>query len=116
MLREVRGVLKATVYNGVTAYHFIHIHFCSFLFLSASLVFPGRLCSKAYQHILDMVGLSHAKVSRTYLIQFNGHFRRFIKTNLREINDKGLSEHCRFCWQQLFGLTQFCYITEVHQA
>ena len=38
----------------------------SFLFFSVSLnqslVFPGRLCSKTCQHILDIVGLSQAKI------------------------------------------------------
>ena len=72
MLREARGGLKATVGNGVKPTyhfiktHFIHIVFCSFLFLSVSfsqiLVFLARLCSKACQHILDIVGLSQAEV------------------------------------------------------
>ena len=64
MLREARGGLKATVGNRVKPdYHFIGIVFCSFLFLSARyLVLPGRLCSKACQHILDIVGLSQAEV------------------------------------------------------
>ena len=36
MLREAREVLKATVGNRVQPdYHFIHIVFCSFLFLLA---------------------------------------------------------------------------------
>ena len=46
-------------------YHFICIVFCSFSFsfsFSQILVFPGRLCSKACQHILDIVGLSQAEV------------------------------------------------------
>ena len=35
MLREARGGLKATVDNRVQPdYHFIHVVFCSFLFLS----------------------------------------------------------------------------------
>ena len=64
MLREARGGLKATVGNGVKPdYHFICI---VFLFFSVSfsqiLVFPDRLCSKACQHILDIVGLSQAEV------------------------------------------------------
>ena len=59
MLREAWGGLKATVGNRVKPdYHFTCI---VFLFFSVSfsqiLVFPGRLCSKAYQHILDIVGL-----------------------------------------------------------
>ena len=64
MLREARGGLKATVGNRVKPdYHFIPIVFCSFLFFfSQILVFPGRLCSKACQHILDIVGLSQAEV------------------------------------------------------
>ena len=64
MLREARGGLKATVGNRVKPdYHFIHIVFCYFLFLSARFpVFPCRLCSKACQHISDIVGLSQAEV------------------------------------------------------
>ena len=43
MLREARGVLKATVGNRIQPdYHFIQTGFCSFLFLSASV-----LCSLA---------------------------------------------------------------------
>ena len=64
MLREARGGLKATAGNRVKPdYHFIRI---VFLFFSVSfsqiLVFPGRLRSKACQHILDTVGLSQAEV------------------------------------------------------
>ena len=64
MLREAGGGLKETVGNRVKPdYHFIHI---AFLFFSVSfrqiLVFPGRLCSEACQHILDVVGLRQAEV------------------------------------------------------
>ena len=64
MLREARGGLKATVGNKVKPdYHFICI---VFLFFSVSfsqiLMFPRRLCSKACQHVLDIVGLSQAEV------------------------------------------------------
>ena len=39
-------------------YHFIHIVLLFFsVFFSQSLVFLGRLCSKASQHILDIVAL-----------------------------------------------------------
>ena len=63
MLREARGGLKATVGNRVKRdYHFIRIVPCSFVSFSQILVFPGRLCSKACQHILDIVGLSQAEV------------------------------------------------------
>ena len=64
MLREARGGLKATVGNRVKPdYHFIQIVFL-FFFVSFSqiLVFPGSVCSKACQQILDIVGLSQAKV------------------------------------------------------
>ena len=62
MLREARGGLKATVDNRVKLdYHFIHFLFFSVSF-SQIFVFPGRLCSKACQHILDIVGLSQAEV------------------------------------------------------
>ena len=61
---EARGGLKATVGNRVKPDdHFIRTVFCSFLFtFSQILVFPGRLCSKACQHILDIVGVSQAEV------------------------------------------------------
>ena len=64
MLREARGGLKATVGNRVKPdYHFIRIGFWFFsVFFSQILVFPGRLCSKACQHILDIVGLNQAEV------------------------------------------------------
>ena len=53
MLREARGSLKATVGNRVKPdYHFIRIVFRYFLLL----------CSKAWQHISDIVGLSQAEV------------------------------------------------------
>ena len=64
MLREARGSLKATVDNKVKPdCHFIRIVFLLF-FVSFSqiLVFPGRLCLKARQHILEIVGLSRAEV------------------------------------------------------
>ena len=64
MLREARGGLKATVGNRVKLdYHFIRSFlFFSGFFFSQILVFPGRLCSKACQHILNIVGLSQAEV------------------------------------------------------
>ena len=63
MLREAGGGLKATVGNRVKPdYHFIRTVFWFFpVSFSQILVFPGRLCSKACQHILDM-GLSQAEV------------------------------------------------------
>ena len=65
MLREAREGLKATVSNGVKPYY--HYNYPdSFLLFSVSfsqiLVFPGRLCLKACQHILDILGLSQAEV------------------------------------------------------
>ena len=64
MLKEARGGLKATVSNRVKPdYHFIHTVFLLFsVSFSQILVFPGRLCSKACQHILDIVGLNQADV------------------------------------------------------
>ena len=64
MFREARGGFKATVDNRVKPdYHFIRIVFCYFLFVSArSVVYPGRLCLKSCQYILDIVGLSQAEV------------------------------------------------------
>ena len=64
MLREARGGgLKETVGNRVKPdYHFIRIVFCSFVSFSLILAFPGRLCSKACQHILNIVGLSQDEV------------------------------------------------------
>ena len=64
MLREAREGLKATVGNGVTMRLLLYSHI--FLFFSASfnqsLVFSSKLCSKACQHMLDIVGLSQAVV------------------------------------------------------
>ena len=43
-------------------YHLTHIVFLFFsVSFSQSLVFPWRLCSKASQNILDIVGLSQAE-------------------------------------------------------
>ena len=62
MLREAGGGLKASVDNKTCLSLYPH----SFLFFSVSfsqiLVFPGRPCSKACEHILDIVGLSQAEV------------------------------------------------------
>ena len=57
-------VLKQQLGNRVKPdYHFIRI---VILFFSVSfsqiLVLPGRLCSKACQHILDIVGIRQAEV------------------------------------------------------
>ena len=64
MLKEARGVLKATAGNRVQPdHHYTHIVFLFFsVSFSQSLVFTGRLCSKASQHILDIVGLSQVEV------------------------------------------------------
>ena len=65
---ETRGGLKATAGKRVIALLSLYPH--RFLLLSVSfsqsLVFPGRLCSKPLQHILDIVGLSQAELQRTY--------------------------------------------------
>ena len=63
MLSEAREGLKATVGNREKSdYHFIRIVFLFFsVHFSQILVFPGRLCSKVCQHILDIVGLSQAE-------------------------------------------------------
>ena len=62
ILGEARGVLKATVGNRVQPIT-IHIVFVFFsVSCSQSLVLPGRLCSKASQHMLVIVGLSQAEV------------------------------------------------------
>ena len=64
MLRKAREFLKAIVGNRVQPdYHFVHVVFLLFcVSFSQSLVFSGRLCSKASQHILDIVGLSQAEI------------------------------------------------------
>ena len=50
MIREARGGLKATVGNRVKPdYHFSHIVFCSFLFLSAT--FLCSLAGYAQKHV-----------------------------------------------------------------
>ena len=69
MLREARGGLMATVGNRVLPdCQFVQIVFLFFsVSFSQRLVFPGWLCSEAFQHILDILGLSQAEVQRTYL-------------------------------------------------
>ena len=63
MLREARGGYKATVSNRIKPdYHFIRIVFLFSVSFSQILVFPGRLCLKARQNIVDIVGLSQAEV------------------------------------------------------
>ena len=85
--KEARGDLKATVVNRVLPhYHIIHISFCSFLFLSASVLFSlAGYASKGFQHILDTVSLSQAEVRRTHLNLFDSHCYCFMKTDLRII-------------------------------
>ena len=58
---EAMGGLKATVGNRVLSLYPNSLLFFSVSF-SQILVFPGRLCSKACQHILDIVGLIQAEV------------------------------------------------------
>ena len=64
MLREARGGLEVTVDNRATTCLLLYPH--SFLLFSVSfsqtLVFPSRQCSKACQHILDIVGPNQAEV------------------------------------------------------
>ena len=82
MLREAREDLKATVGNRVLPdYHFF---FFSVSF-SQSLVLPSRICSKPFQHILDIVGLSQAvwgakskKTQNLYLCNLQCHYIQFI--------------------------------------
>ena len=104
MLREARGDLKARVGNRVTTRLSLHQH--SFLFFSVafnhSLVFPSRLCSKACQDILDIVGLRQAEVWRTYLNSLNSHCYSVHENKPKD--NKGISKHLRSSWQQLFGL------------
>ena len=58
---EAMGGLKATVGNRVLSLYPKSLLFFSVSF-SQILVFPRRLCSKACQHILDIVGLIQAEV------------------------------------------------------
>ena len=54
-----------TYLDAQGSYHFIRIVFFLFFFsvsFSQILVFLGKLCLKACQHILDIVGLSQAEV------------------------------------------------------
>ena len=61
---ETMESLKATIGKRVTT--LISLYPDSLLLLSAffcqSLVFPGRLCSKLFQHILETAGLSQAEL------------------------------------------------------
>ena len=57
------GGLKATVGNRVLPdYHFINKDFCFFCFFQPESFFISRLCSEAYQHILNIAGLSEAEI------------------------------------------------------
>ena len=98
MLREAKGGIKTTVGNRVKPALSKYFLFFSVSF-KQSILFPSRLCSKACQHIMDIVGLSQVEVRRTYL--FNSHCYSFMKTNPRIIK---AYRHLSFCWQQLFGL------------
>ena len=64
MISEAREGLKATLGNRVTTRLSLYLHSFLFFFVSfnQSLGFPSRLCSKACQIILDIVGLSQAEV------------------------------------------------------
>ena len=61
---EPVGGLKATAGKGVTTLLSLYPHSFSLFSVSfsQSLVFSGRLCSKPFQHILDIVGLSEAEL------------------------------------------------------
>ena len=60
---KARGGLKATAGKRVITLFSLYPH--SFLLLSVSfkpVVFPGRLCSKPFHHIFDIVGLSQVEL------------------------------------------------------
>ena len=61
---EARGGLKATAGKRVTTLLLLYSHsfLLLYVFFSQSLVFCGRLCSKPFEHILDIVGLSQAEL------------------------------------------------------
>ena len=114
MLREARGGLKATVGNGVKSdYHFIHIVFCPFLFLSARF-----LCSLAgyAQSMSAHIGHCGPKPGRGLKNIFKLVQQSLLLFHENKPNDnKGISKHLRFCWQQLFGplhnITEVCTIS-----
>ena len=58
MLKKARGGLKATVGNRVLPITLSTFFFALFCFFQLESCFPGGLCSEAFQHILDIVGLS----------------------------------------------------------
>ena len=64
LLREAKGGLKVTVGNKVRTRLSLYLYSCLFFSVSLNLclVSPSRLCSKACQHILDILGLSQAEV------------------------------------------------------
>ena len=112
MLREARGGLKATVGNRVTTRLSLHPH--SFLFFSVSfsysLVFHSSLCSKACQHILDIVGLSQADVRRTYLYLFGSQSLLLFHEN--KPKDNRYIKTLKILLATTIG--QPHYITEIH--
>ena len=107
MLREARGGLKATVGNRVKPdYHFIRIVFCSFLFLSARF-----LCS-LYSKVCQRIYIGHCGPESGWGLK---NIFKFVQESLlifhenKPDDNKGISKHLRFCWQQLFG--PLCNIT-----
>ena len=101
-LGKLGEVLKATVGNRVKPdYHLIRVVFCYFLFLSTrflcSLQAMLKSMSAHVEHRGPKPGCGLKNIFK--FIQQSLLLFRENKPN----DNKGISKHLRFCWQQLFG-------------
>ena len=105
MLGEARGDLKATVGIRVKPdYHITLIAFCSFPFLSAR--FLCYLAGCAQKHVSTYwIMWAEARLrfeEHIFKKLFSSRLLLFFHEN-KPNDNKGISKHVRFCWQQLFG-------------
>ena len=101
-LGKLGEVLKATVGNRVKPdYHLVRVVFCYFLFLSTrylcSLQAMLKSMSAHVEHCGPKPGCGLKNIFK--FIQQSLLLFRENKPN----DNKGISKHLRFCWQQLFG-------------
>ena len=112
MLREARRGLMAAVGNTVSPdYHVIHLILCSFLFLSARVLFS--LAGYAQKHSSTYWTLwSQAEVRRTYSNLFESHCYSFMKTNLKII--RHIKTLKVLLATTIWPTTQYHYVSKVH--
>ena len=113
MPRGAEGGLKAIAGKRVDSLSLDpHSCFVSFCFFQPESCFPGRQCSKASQHMLDIVGLSHAVLGRA------NKTRRIVKQLLLLFHEKKPKENKGsskdFVDEELFRLSLSIAVTEAH--